>query len=118
MTCLCYACCPVVAVAIQSKLIYSEFYHQVPQLRHRVFAHRPGEGPHTVRAGGGRAGHSSSQEAALPGMAAAPLKKLLSQVLKLLLSRSCSPRYYSGSSQEAALLGLTAAPLKKLLFHL
>jgi hypothetical protein len=80
MICLFHVCCPVVAVAIQSKPIYFEFYHQVPQLLHRVLAHRPGEGPHTVRAGGGRAGHSSSQEAALPGMKAAPLKKLLCQV--------------------------------------
>ncbi len=112
-----YACCPVVAVAIQSKPIYSEFYHQVPQLLHRVFAHRPGEGPHTVRAGGGRAGHSSSQEAALSGMAAVPLYKLLSHVWQLLLSRTWSPRYDSCSSPEPGLPGMTANPLKKLLSH-
>jgi hypothetical protein len=80
MSCLFYACCRVVVVAIQSKPIYSEFYHQVPQLLHRVLAHRPGEGPHTVRAGRGRAGHSSPQEAALPGMTAAPPNKRFSQV--------------------------------------
>ncbi len=116
-TWLFYAWVNVVAVVIQSKPIYSEIYHQVPQLLHRVLAHRPGEGPHTVRAGGGRAGHSSSQEAALPGMAAAPLNKLISQVWQLLLSRSCSPRYDSCSSEEAALPALTAAPFKKLLSH-
>jgi hypothetical protein len=77
MTCLFCACFNVVAVTIKSKPMYSEFYLQVPQLLHRVLAHRPGEGPHTVRAGGGRAGHSSSQKAALPGIKAAPLKKLL-----------------------------------------
>ena len=40
---------------------------QVPELLHRVLAHGPGEGPHTVRAGGGGAGHGPTQEAPLTG---------------------------------------------------